>query len=214
MIGTYVLVLIGPGSVVALSQSSIPSFESLLIVALVFGAVVAVVILLVGPISGAIINPALTLASGAAGLLKSSLVLPYVVFQVAGALAAGLTLEIAFGGMNSASSLGSTKLASGISSIQGTALEIGGTFVLALSALTAATYLTRHWSQAILVGTTLFLLILLVGPLTGASFNPARSLGPSLFSGYFQNQVVYYIGPLIGGSLAGLAFNGARNIAK
>jgi len=64
------------------------------------------------------------------------------------------------------------------------------------------------------VGATLFLLILLIGPLTGASFNPARSLGPSLFSGYFRNQIVYYVGPLTGGLLAGLAFAGARKLAK
>jgi len=214
MLGTYLLVVIGPGSVVAVAQSGFPPTESLLIVALVFGAVVAGVIVLLGPMSGAIINPALTLASAAAGLLRKSLVIPYIAFQIAGALVAGFTLEVAFGGTHSASYLGSTKLAPGISPVQGTAIEVAGTFVLALAALTASTFLNNRFAQALLVGSTLFALIMVIGPLTGASFNPARSLGPSVFAGYFGNQLVYYVGPFTGGLLAGLTFTGAKSLAK
>jgi MIP family channel proteins len=214
MLGTYLLVAIGPGSVVAIARSGFSPMESLLIVALVFGAVVAGVIVLFGPMSGAIINPALTLASAAAGLLRKSLVIPYIAFQIAGALVAGLTLAVAFGGIHSTSYLGSTKLAPGISPVQGTAIEIAGTFVLAIAALTAGTFLSSRFAQALLVGSTLFVLIMLIGPLTGASFNPARSLGPSVFAGYFGNQLIYYVGPLAGGSIAGLTFAGARSLAK
>lgn len=206
------LVLIGPGSVVAVSQANLQPTESLLLTALVFGGVVAGVIALLGPMSGAIINPALTLASAAAGLLRRDLLLTYVAFQVAGALIAGFTLFLVFGGLHSTTDLGSTMLASGISPTQGTAIEIAGTFVLAISALTAGTFLRRHTAQAALVGSTLFVLILLIGPLTGASFNPARSLGPSLFSGYFGNQLVYYVGPFAGGLLAGVTFMGAKHL--
>jgi MIP family channel proteins len=214
MLGTYLLVVIGPGSVVAVAQSGFPPAESILVVALVFGAVVAGVIVLLGPMSGAIINPALTLASAAAGLLRKSLVIPYIAFQTAGALVAGFTLEVAFGGIHSASYLGSTRLAPGISPVQGTAIEVAGTFVLALAALTASTYLNNRFAQALLVGSTLFVLIIAIGPLTGASFNPARSLGPSVFAGYFGNQLIYYVGPFTGGLLAGLAFTGAKSLAK
>lgn len=214
MLGTYLLVVIGPASVVAVDQSGLPPAQSLVVVALVFGAVVAGVIALLGPMSGAIINPALTLASAAAGLLRKSLVLPYIAFQVAGALVAGLTLSLAFGGTHSPSYLGSTRLAPGVSPFQGTAIEIAGTFVLAVAALTASTFLDNHLAQALLVGSTLFVLIVVIGPLTGASFNPARSLGPSIFAGYFENQLIYYVGPFTGGLLAGLTYTGAKKLAK
>ena len=78
--------------------------------------------------------------------------------------------------------------------------------MLALSALTAGSFLRANLSQGILVGVTLFVLITLIGPLTGASFNPARSFGPSLFSGYFDNHFIYYVGPILGGLSAGLIF--------
>ena len=174
----------------------------------------AALIVTLGEISGALINPAITLAIATAGSIRRSLLIPYVAFQIAGALLAGLTLEIAFGSLNP-TSLGSTKLAAGVSPVEGVVLEIAGTFVLATSALMAGAFLNGNaLAQASLVGFTLFILILLIGPLTGASFNPARSLGPSVFSGYFQNQLIYYIGPLIGGLLAGLIFTGARKLAK
>ena len=63
-----------------------------------------------------------------------------------------------------------------------------------------------------LVGGTLFVLILFIGPLTGASFNPARSLGPSLFSGYLTNQFVYYVGPVLGAACAGGVFAMVKRI--
>jgi MIP family channel proteins len=214
MLGTYLLVFIGAGSVVEAAQFGFPSTESLLVVALVFGAVVAGDIVILGPMSGAVVNPALTLASAAAGLLRKSLVIPYIAFQIAGALAAGLTLKVAFGGIHSASYLGSTRLASGISPVEGAAIEMAGTFVLALAALTASTSLDSRVAQALLVGSTLFVLIIIIGPLTGASFNPARSLGPSIFAEYFGNQLIYYVGPFAGGLLAGLTFAEAKSLAK
>jgi len=182
----------------------------LLFVAAVFGGTVASVILVLGRFSGAHINPAITVGSTLAGLLKRELFLPYLSFQVAGALLAGLSLKIAFGSLGSSTNLGSTQLASGISPIEGVALEVAGTFFLAMAALTAASYLKNPIEQALLVSVALFVLILFIGPLTGASFNPARSLGPSLFSGDLSGQVVYYIGPVAGAAGAGLVFGVLR----
>src|SRR5262249_37752725 len=86
-------------------------------------------------------------------------------------------------------------------------LEIIGTFVLAISGLSASSFIRNPIKQGTLVGATLFALILLIGPSTGASFNPARSLGPALFSGFFfYSQLVYWIGPIIGAIAAGLTF--------
>ncbi len=211
MLGTYLLVFIGPASVVVASQ--IPYFsslEALTFVALVFGCTVASMIMLLGKHSGAHINPAITVANAAAGTLKMELLVPYVVFQLAGGLLAGLSLRMVFNGHASAAYLGSTKLATGITPIEGIALEIAGTFALAISALSASSIVRSPVKQAILVGATLFALIILIGPLTGASFNPARSLGPSVFSGYFSGQVVYWVGPLTGAGLAGLVFGASK----
>ena len=204
------LVFLGPGSVVLASLLGMGPTESLLFVAAVFGGTVAAMIRLLGWTSGANINPAVTLGSTLAGISDSDLLFPYVLFQVAGSLLAGLTLALVFGSLGSATSLGSTKLAPGVSPAEGVALEIVGTFILVTSALLAGSFLRSSLKQALLVGGTLFVLILFIGPLTGASLNPARSLGPSIFSGYFDDQPIYYIGPAIGGACAGLIFGWLR----
>lgn len=205
-LGTYLLVFFGPASVIVASASSLTVFQAQEAIAVVFGATVAVVITLLGGISGAQINPAVTVAIGAARRLPKGRFAPYILSQVTGAMLAGLSLRLAFENAGAATSLGSTKLASSVSPLEGTILEIAGTFVLALSALTAGSFLRTNLSQGILVGATLFVLITLIGPLTGASLNPARSLGPSLFSGYFDDQLIYYLGPILGGLTAGLIF--------
>jgi glycerol uptake facilitator protein len=210
MLGTYLLVFFGPGSVVAASLLNLSSIETLLFVAGVFGGTVTTVILVLGRFSGAHINPAISLGSAVAGLLGRELFIPYVVFQVIGGLLAGLSLKIAFGGLGPSLHLGSTQMAAGITPVEGVVLEIVGTFFLAMSALVASALVKSPVMRAVLVGGTLFFLILLIGPLTGASFNPARSLGPSVFSGYSNGQLVYYIGPVIGAACAGLVFGLAR----
>jgi glycerol uptake facilitator protein len=210
MLGTYLLVLFGPGSVVAASMMGFSAIETLLFVAAVFGCTVASVILALGRFSGAHINPAISVGSAVAGLLRRELFLPYLVFQVTGALLAGICLRVVFGPGGLVTHLGSTQLATGVSPIEGFALEIVGTFFLALSALIAASFVRSPIRQAFLVGGTLFVLILLIGPLTGASFNPARSLGPSLLSGYLSGQIIYYVGPVVGAACAGLIFGVLR----
>lgn len=204
--GTFLLVLLGPGALVIVSSvQGLSPVEALVLVALAFGATVGMIIVVLGKHSGAHINPAITIASTIAGFSARRQLAPYVAFQVAGALIAGLALRLVFS--TDQSSLGATKLAGGVSPTEGFLLEVGGTFFLALAALTAGSRLSSAWKQAALVGSTLFLLILMIGPLTGASFNPARSLGPSIFSGYLTGQAVYWFGPVIGGALAGYLFS-------
>jgi len=90
--------------------------------------------------------------------------------------------------------------------LEGIALEAAGTFVLALVALIASSRIRRAGTQALVVGAVLFLLILVLGPLTGAGFNPARSFGPALAAGFFDDLHVYILGPVAGGLSAALAF--------
>lgn len=214
MLGTSLLVFFGPGSIIVASALGFAPLQTLEFVAAVFGGTVALVIVFLGSLSGAYINPAITLGGALAGLLRRELILPYVLFQTAGGLVAGLCLRVAFGASGSGTDLGSTRLASGVSPVEGVLVEMAGTLVLTMAALTAGSRVSGRAAKALLVGGTLFVLILLVGPLTGASFNPARSLGPSLFSGYLSNQLIYYVGPTLGAGCAGLMFGALETHGK
>ncbi len=198
--------LFGPASVVLASALGLDAVKTTVFVGSSFGGTVALAILLLGRYSGAQVNPAVTVAHIFANLVRRGLLVPYLCFQVLGGLLAGLTLRGVLGSLGSQSSLGSTKLASRVSPTTGILLELVGTFALSMSALVASGYVRSPLKQAILVGFTLFILIQLIGPLTGAGLNPARSLGPAFASGYLENQYVYLIGPLAGGVLAGLLF--------
>jgi aquaporin-4 len=201
------LVLIGPGTVAAVSLAQgITTLAGLVIIAFAFGATVALVILLLGRISGAHINPAITLAHTIAGKTTLDMFVPYISFQVLGGLLAAFTVKLIFSPFGSAADLGTTKLASGVNPLVGTVLEIAGTFVLAMSGFLASLRVHKKRGEAALIGTTLFFIILALGPLTNASLNPARSLGPALASGYLTDLYVYWIGPLAGGLIAGLVY--------
>ena len=212
MFGTYILVLAGPASVVIVS-TTLAAAERLVMVALVFGLAVATMIIVIGEMSGANINPAVSIASAMAGVLEWKMLVSYAGFQIMGGLLAGLTLNLLLGSLAPSTHLGSTMLAANVSPIEGIALEIIGTLLLATSALLAGSFIRTAPRRALLVGGTLSILILFIGPLTGASFNPARSLGPAVFSGYYENQSLYWIGPFTGAACAGLIFRrlGRRN---
>jgi MIP family channel proteins len=214
LIGTYALVLIGPGSIILLSFVSLSKLDALWLIALAFGGTVGFVILALGKHSGSVINPALTLAVASASLLKRDLIVPYLTFQMLGGILAGFTLRFVFNSSINSSYLGSTILAKGINPVLGILFEFIGTFVLATSALVASTRLKSARYQGLLVGATLFVLILFLGPLTGAGFNPARSFGPSLASGYFSNLYVYFVGPILGALSAGLLFRVIQSYGK
>ena len=202
--GTLLLVLFGAGSVAYSSLVRMASPESLLVFAAVFGISVATVIVLFGSSSGAHINPAISLAHLIAGRISRRLIVFYTFFQILGALVAGAILSVLFTASPSTSFLGSTSLAANIAPVAGFVVELAGTFVLATAVLYVSLAKMRTVYQASIIGLTLFILILLIGPLTGASLNPARSIGPATASGLFDNLQVYIAGPLIGGLLAGI----------
>ena len=207
LLGTYLLVLIGPGTVAAVSiAQDISPLEALLIIGFAFAATVALVILLLGRISGAHINPAVTLAHTVAGKTTLEMFLPYLSSQVLGGLLGAFTVKLIFSQFGSPADLGTTKLASGVSVPVGTLLEAAGTFVLAMSGFLASLRIHKKPGEAALIGSTLLVIILALGPLTNASLNPARSLGPALASGYLTNLYIYWIGPLAGGLIAGLVY--------
>jgi MIP family channel proteins len=196
-------------------SSVINGFSALLFVAGIFGGTVALVILLLSKHSGAHINPAVTFAHAFTRRTRNNLIVPYICFQGLGAIVGGLTLRVFFLSRTVfPADLGSTELARGVNPLYGIGIEAIGTFFLCSAALTATFYVRKPIWQAILVGGTLFFLILLFGPLTGASFNPARSLGPALWSWHWGDEYVYLVGPLLGAVFAAQLFNLVENARK
>lgn len=201
-LGTFLLVFIGAGMVAFSGLVQLPN--PLIVIAATFAGVLAFVILTMGRISGAHINPAVTLALGLSRKVGRSTVFVYLFFQLLGGLTAGYLLYLIFPSGSTSQYLGSTALASTVPPFMGFILEIVGTFLLVFVVLQVSRKNPPLRYQALIIASTLFVLIVVFGPLTGASLNPARSIGPALASGYLENLPIYVLGPVAGGVLASI----------
>ena len=162
------------------------------LVSLAFGAAVTMAILVLQPISGAHINPAVSIAFTRSGHLEKEALGPYIAAQLAGALTAAWML----GG------IGPTQLADDVNMIQGTAIEVFITFVLMASIYWIVVKSETHVSIAFLVGATVAVLAYFFGPLTGASMNPARTFGPNIVNGMSSSVPFYSLSTVAGALLA------------
>ncbi len=197
-VGTFLLVFAGPGAVVINEVSG--GAVTHLGIGLSFGLVVMVAIFATGHISGAHINPAVTLAFSVAGHFPKRHVPPYIVAQLIGAAAAALVLRWLFGVV---ADLGST-VPTG-SAGQALGLEVVITAGLMFVIMAVATDLRAVRDHAaIAIGGYVGLAATFSGPIAGASMNPARSFGPALLSGTWMDHWVYWAGP-IAGALLGAA---------
>lgn len=198
-LGTFCLVFAGTGAIVV---SAVAGVElGIGGVAAAFGLSVAVAIFAVGHLSGAHLNPAVTLAFVAARHFPLREIAPYWAAQAAGAVLASLALRGLFGVV---AGLGATHPAH-VGALGALALEAGLTALLAIVILAVATDTRAVGSLAALaVGGTIALEALVMGPITGASMNPARSLAPALVAGDGADLWIYLLGPALGG-LAGAA---------
>ena len=216
-LGTALLVLFGAGSVVAALEVGGGSLDyaGLGIVALAFGLVVALVIYGLGTTSGAHINPAVTLSLAAARRFSWVEVPAYIVAQLAGALV-GALLIVAYVGDRATDlgGVGLTALASGVSVAQGMVAEALGTFLLVFTIMAVAVdnRAPAGWA-GFLIGLAVAVEIMVIGPFTGGSVNPARSFGPYLANALFGGSTpwadfwVYVIGPVVGGVLAAISYD-------
>jgi MIP family channel proteins len=196
-IGTWLLIFVGTGAVMVnqMSQGAITHLG----VSFVFGAVVAALIYTLGHVSGAHFNPAVTLAFWRGGFFPKDQVLPYVVAQILGAIAASGLLLVTLGPI---ANLGAT-LPLNNNWMQSLILETVLTFILMFVILGSAVDPRSHPGFAgLAIGLTVGLEAACMGPITGASMNPARSLGPALMTGQWQHQWVYWVAPIVGAQLA------------
>lgn len=196
-VGTFSLVFAGTGAVVVNAVAGGPLGHGG--VAAAFGLVVAIMIFALGHLSGAHLNPAVTLAFAGARHFPPREVGPYVAAQVVGAVLASLALRGLFG---LAGGLGATH-PDHVGVAQALVLEAGLTAVLMIVILAVATDTRAVGSMAaIAIGATIAVEALVMGPITGASMNPARSLAPALVAGDGADLWIYLVGPALG-ALAG-----------
>jgi MIP family channel proteins len=202
-IGTFALVFAGCGAIMVDAKTRSLGHVG---VAISFGLVIMVMIYAVGHISGAHFNPAVTLAFAIARHFPAARVPAYWAAQVAGAVTAALVLR---GSLGDLADVGAT-LPSG-SEGQALLWEAVLTFFLMFVIMAVATD-TRAVGEAaaIAVGATVGLDAMFGGPVTGASMNPARSLGPAVASTDFTAIWVYVIAPCVGAVLAALIYQSLR----
>lgn len=203
-IGTFLLIFAGTGAVV-LADLGIGSLVSIMFA---HALVIMVMAYTHGHISGSIINPATTLGLFVAGAIERVRVLPFIVVQLAGGVAGGLFVQFAFSDMvdlsNATSAYGATVVADGVSVPAAFALEVLGTFLVVNATLHCAVKGKAGDLAPIATAFTVGALILAFGPLTGASFNPARTLGPAVATGNYTDFWLYMAATCSGAILAGL----------
>ena len=205
-LGTFGLVFIGCGVVVATALPN--SGVDLLGVALAHALVLSVMVTATMNISGGHINPAVTI-----GLLVGRRITPrdagvYVIAQLSGAVVgAWLAGALLPATAVAATSLGTPALGHGIGFSSAVGIEAVLTFFLVFAVYGTAVAPSAPKVGGFGIGLVLLFDILVGGPLTGAAMNPARAFGPALMTGEFLSHAVYWIGPLLGGAVAGLLWD-------
>ena len=196
-LGTFTLVFAGTGAIVinAANGGAITHVG----IAITFGLVVLAMIHTFGDVSGAHLNPAVTLAFAAARRFPWSAVPCYIAAQLTGGIAASLLLHFLF--PQDPASLGATLPAG--SDMQSFVLELVLTAILMLTILSVSTGAKEKGITAgIAIGGVIALEAMFAGPACGASMNPARSLAPALVAGQFNHLWIYLIAPVLGALFA------------
>jgi aquaporin NIP len=208
LLGTFAMVFAGTGAIVINAESG--GAITHLGVALTFGLVVLAMIYTLGDVSGAHLNPAVTLAFAVAGLFPYLSVLLYIAAQFSGALLASITLRFLF---PQNTNLGAT-IPAGLP-MQSFALEIILSAILMFVILNVSQGSKEKGITAgIVVGSVIALEALFAGPICGASMNPARSLGPAIVSGHLEHLWIYLAAPVLGMLVAIPLYRVVRNNAE
>ena len=204
-LGTCIFFFIGAGVIITNQFSN--GAVGLLGIAIAHGVTLAVMISAFGGISGGHFNPAVTFGVMVSRRISVALGLQYMVAQLIGGVLAGLLLHVVFPSELCASvHLGTPAVAGGVSLGTAVLIEAILTFALVTSVFGTAIDPRAPKIGGFGIGLTVLVDILVGGPLTGASMNPARTFGPGLVAGFWENHWVYWVGPLIGGGLAGFVY--------
>src|SRR5258707_5841185 len=204
-IGTFGFVFIGAGSVI--TNTLTHGTVGLVGIALATGLALAIMITIFAATSVGHIIPAVTVGFLVTRRIAPLLGLLYIVAQLVGATLAGLLLRVIYPqAVWQAALLGTTYLGPGVSFGIGVLIEAVLTFFLLLAVFGTAVDPRAPKIGGFGIGLTVLVDVLGGGPLTGASMNPARTFGPALAGGFWQEDLVYSIGPIIGGAIAALIY--------
>ncbi|HTO67688.1 MAG TPA: aquaporin [Bradyrhizobium sp.] len=218
-IGTFAFVFIGAGAAAVVGDGA--GLSGIGAVAFAHGLTIMVFAFAYGNISGAHMNPAVTVGVLAAGAMRVGDALGYIVSQLVGGIAGALLLRTILGG--AATGLGMPQLAHGlvlgattvtITPAAGFMIEAALAFFLVTVVLSTAVAGRAGNLAPLAIGMTLTLNIIMGGALTGAPFNPARALGPMVATGNFNDAWLYMIAPLVGAAIAAFVHLGLTRLAR
>jgi MIP family channel proteins len=211
--GTFTLVFIGAGSICADQYLRLtnPGGVGLLGIAVASGLAYGIMVTALGHISGGHFNPAVTIGFWVTRRIGTFHAIAYWIAQLLGAVSAAYLLKVIIPetGWASPASLGTPGLARDFTRTHGMALEAVATFFLVLVFFATAVDTKGAFNKiaGFAIGLTITMGILFAGPFTGAAMNPARAFGPALALPHWQDQGVYWVGPLIGGVVAGFLYD-------
>jgi len=201
-VGALALIFLGAGSIIAdqITGGKIGATG----IAFAHGLAIATMVAAAGHVSGGHFNPAVTLGFVATRRMPVGTGITYILAQLIGASIGGLLLTAVFPeAARVAVNLGTPALGRGVSAGTGIVVEAVLTFFLVFVIFGVAVDARGQRALAPLaIGLVIVMDILGAGVLTGAAMNPARAFGPALFSGFWANHAVYWVGPIIGGGLA------------
>ena len=191
-IGTFALVFFGTGAIIVSQETNgVITSEG---IAIIFGLIVMAMVYALGNISGAHLNPAVSIAFTIANRFPAKQLFPYISSQIAGGILASLTLKFLF----PLNELIGTTLPKG-SDIQSFILELILTFFLMLVIINVATGSKEQGLFAgLAIGSVITLEAIFAGPICGASMNPARSISPAIISGHTEHLWIYLLAPILG----------------
>lgn len=199
-LGTFALVLVGTGAAILGD-----GVTGTLGIGLAFGLTVTAMAYSIGTVSGAHLNPAVSVAMYLNKRMSLQALLAYVAAQLVGATTGSLVLRFFVSQMGTDTAvIGTTTLAEGVTLISGFGIELVLTFLFVLVILTATGRKGDPHMAGLVIGLTLVALIQAGGPATGASLNPARSFGPAIVAGgaALAQLWLYVLATLLGGILA------------
>jgi MIP family channel proteins len=211
LVGTFILVYGGTAVAVGAiltRPTAGPAYDSLAI-ALAFGLTLAAVVAAIGHVSGAHVNPAVTLGMAATGKFPWRYAPVYIGAQLVGAVLAAFATWITFGGAaRGEAKLAATYPAQGVGDLQAFVVEVLITFILVFVVMAVATDERAPAAIApIAVGFALAVGVFIAGPVTGGAVNPVRALGPMIVAGDLTSVWLYVLGPIVGGVLGALLYD-------
>jgi MIP family channel proteins len=204
-VGIFALVFVGSGAIMMAQETK--SASPLLLVAAAHGLILSIMVTATMRISGHL-NPAVTLGFLVTRRIEPLMAAIYICAQVLGAIAAAYALKAAVpADLFAATRGGGQAISLDVTAGQAFFLESIATFFLAFAVFGTAVDPSAPKVGGFAVGLTVAADILAIGPLTGASMNPARSLGPAVASGIFEGQAVYWAGPIVGAIIGALLYD-------